>query len=136
MTYLQNVKLAFVDTYRKAFLRLLSVIFRYFLLLNQLRAGDIFVRRTGQQGYKIYMYMPYRKEMQHSVHFIFENRTRRLGMASKCRAVRKQVFSQKVIQRQLTRQATTYANINNDVTGILTARKRLILALFRYYLLC
>ena len=37
-----------------------------------------------------------------------------------------------VIQRQLTRQATTYADINNDVTGKPTVRKRLILALFWY----
>ena len=43
-------------------MQLLSVVVKYFQLLNHLKAGDIFTRYRGQQGYKTYMYMSYRKE--------------------------------------------------------------------------
>ena len=42
-------------------MRLLSIVFRYFLLLSHPRAGDILTRCIGQQGYEIYMCMSYCK---------------------------------------------------------------------------
>ena len=119
--------------YIKVFLGL-----KILLALNQLIAGDNFTRCTGQHGYKIYMYMSYRKKKkQNSVHFIIWLKTEHDG----------QIWHQRVeelgncnctpviLQRQLTRQATICADIKkNAVTGIPTVRKRLILALFWYYL--
>ena len=56
-TSVQSKKLVFFW-----YMRRWSIVFRYLLLLNHLRARDIFIRCTGQQGYKIYMYIPYCNE--------------------------------------------------------------------------
>ena len=61
----------------EVFLRLLYVVYRYFLLLNQLRPGDIFTLCIGQQGYKIYMHMSYRKEMQNKIYMYMSYRKER-----------------------------------------------------------
>ena len=45
-------------------------------------------------------------------------------------------FKISVILTQPTRLATTIADINKNVTGIPTVRKRLILEVFLYYLEC
>ena len=134
MFYSQNVRLAFC-WYILSVLQFLSVVFRYFLLLDQLRAGDFFNWCTGQQAYEIYMYMSYRKERQKR-HFFIWLKTEH---DSRIWHQRIEEFGNSictpVIQRQLTRQGTTYADINNGVTGILTVRKRLSLILMLFWML-